>query len=303
MQSAVVEALVAWRRDGLPANPAGCLTVAARRNAQDALRRASKITAMPDDLTLAAERVEHTFGSSTDDRVALLFACCHPALAIEARIALTLRAVTGLTTAQVARAFMVNEATLAQRIVRAKRKIVDAGIVLEVPEPAARPGRLGDVRMVIYSCYNEAYVSTTGTEDRTLGGSALWLAGLVAHAFSDDPENWGLAALLATQHARAAARFSAEGDLVPLREQDRTLWKSELLVRGRDYLSRAAALHRPGPLQLQAAIAAVHGEAVTFVDTDWMQIYYLYDLLGPVDGSVIVRLDKAGALAGHERRL
>lgn len=295
--SAVVEALVAWRRDGLPANPSAWLTVAARRNALDALRRTSKLTPMPADLSPAVEAGEHTFGGSTDDRVALLFACCHPALAIEARIALTLRAVTGLTTAQVARAFLVGEATLAQRIVRAKRKIVTAGIALEVPAPADRPARLGDVRTVIYACYNEAYVSTTGTHDRALGADALWLAELVAHAFADDPENWGLAALLATQHSRAAARFSRAGDLVPLRDQDRTRWDAELLARGRGYLDRAAALHRPGPLQLQAAIAAVHGEAASFADTDWMQIHYLYDLLCRIDPSPIVRLNKAVALA------
>lgn len=297
VQAAVVEALVAWRRQGMPPNPVGWLTLAARRNALDALRRRSKLVAMPDEAAPAAEPAQRTFGDSTDDRLALLFACCHPALAIEARIALTLRAVTGLTTAQVARAFLVNEATLAQRIVRAKRKIVTSGIALEVPDAARLPQRLGDVRTVIYACYNEAYVSTTGTHDRALGTDALWLAELVARAFPDDAENWGLAALLATQHARAAARFSLDGDLVPLRDQDRSRWDAELLTRGRDHLERAAALRRPGSLQLQAAIAAVHGEAATFSDTDWMQIHYLYDMLGRIDASPIVLLNKAVALA------
>ncbi len=298
VQSAVVEALVAWRRDGLPPNPAGWLTLAARRNALDGLRRRSKLSALPDDWSpTAADPPEESFGSSTDDRLALLFACCHPALAIEARIALTLRAVTGLTTAQVARAFLVNETTLAQRIVRAKRKITASGIALEVPPPQRLADRLGDVRTVIYACYNEAYVSTTGTDDRTLGADALWLAELVAHAFPDAAENWGLAALLATQHARAAARFSSAGELVPLRDQDRSHWDSELLERGRRHLQRAAALRAPGPLQLQAAIACVHGEAATFADTDWAQIYYLYDLLGRIDRSPLVRLNQAVALA------
>ena len=298
VQAAMVEALVAWRRDGLPANPVGWLTLAARHNALDGLRRTRRLTDLPDDLDLrVADPHESSLGDRTDDRLALLFACCHPALAIEARIALTLRAVLGLTTAQVARAFLINEPTLAQRIVRAKRKITQAGIALEVPAPQARAARLGDVRTVIYACYNEAYVSTTGTDDRALGADALWLAELVAQAFADGAENWGLAALLATQHARAASRFTAGGDLVRLADQDRALWNAELLQRGRDHLARAARLRSPGPLQLQAAVAAVHGEAVTWGDTDWAQIVGLYELLAKLDPSPIVRLNKAVALA------
>lgn len=298
VQAAVVEALVAWRRDGLPANPVAWLSLAARRNALDGLRRTRRLTDLPDDLDPpAADPHEPSLGDRTDDRLALLFACCHPALAIEARIALTLRAVLGLTTGQVARAFLINEPTLAQRIVRAKRKITQAGIALEVPAPQARAARLGDVRTVIYACYNEAYVSTTGTDDRALGADALWLAELVAQAFADGAENWGLAALLATQHARAASRFTAGGDLVRLADQDRALWNAELLQRGRDHLARAARLRSPGPLQLQAAVAAVHGEAVTWGDTDWAQIVGLYELLAKLDPSPIVRLNKAVALA------
>ena len=296
--AAVVEALVAWRRDGVPSNPTGWLALAARRNALDAVRRRGRTTALPDDWSPAAkDDEEQSLGSRTDDRLGLLFACCHPALAIEVRIALTLRAVTGLTTAQVARAFLINEATLAQRIVRAKRKIVAAGIALDIPDAAALPARMSDVRTVIYACYNEAFVSTTGTQDRALGADALWLAELVAHAFPDDPENWGLAALLATQHARAGARFTEAGDLVPLRDQDRRRWDAGLLERGRQQLYRAAASRRPGPLQLQAAIAAVHGEATTWSDTDWAQIVGLYDLLRRLDPSPVVRLNRAVALA------
>lgn len=296
--AAVVEALVAWRRDGVPSNPTGWLALAARRNALDAVRRRGRTTALLDDWSPAAkDDEEQSLGSRTDDRLGLLFACCHPALAIEVRIALTLRAVTGLTTAQVARAFLINEATLAQRIVRAKRKIVAAGIALDIPDAAALPARLSDVRTVIYACYNEAFVSTTGTQDRALGADALWLAELVAHAFPDDPENWGLAALLATQHARAGARFTEAGDLVPLRDQDRRRWDAGLLERGRQHLYRAAASRRPGPLQLQAAIAAVHGEATTWSDTDWAQIVGLYDLLRRLDPSPVVRLNRAVALA------
>lgn len=301
VQSAVVEALVAWRRDGLPPNPAGWLALAARRNALDALRRTSRNTTLPEQWSPAAPQVadDPSLGSGTDDRLGLLFACCHPALAIEARIALTLRAVTGLSTAQVARAFLVNEATLAQRIVRAKRKIASSGIGLQVPEREALPTRLADVRTVIYACYNEAFVSTTGTQDRSLGADALWLAELVAHAVPDDAESWGLAALLATQHARSAARFTGAGDLVRLRDQDRTRWDAELLQRGRDHLDRAARLRASGPLQLQAAIAAVHGEATTWADTDWLQIVGLYDALGRIDPSPLVRLNRAVALAEY----
>lgn len=296
--AAVVEALTAWRRDGVPPNPVGWLTLAARRNALDAVRRNARLRQLPDGWTQAAdEPAEAALGDTVDDRLGLLFACCHPSLAIEARIALTLRAVTGLTTAQVARAFLVNEATLAQRLVRAKRKITDAGISLAVPDASDLPERLADVRTVIYACYNEAYVSTTGTDDRALGADALWLAELVAHAFAGHAENWGLASLLATQHARAGARFTPAGDLVRLADQNRARWNGELLQRGRDHLDRAAALHAPGPLQLQAAIAAVHGEAKTWAETDWAQIVGLYELLARLDPSPLVRLNRAVALA------
>ena len=299
VQSAVVEALVAWRRAGVPPNPAGWLALAARRNALDAVRRRSRTVSLPEQWAPAVSDagLEASLGAGTDDRLGLLFACCHPALSIEVRIALTLRAVTGLTTAQVARAFLVNEATLAQRIVRAKRKIATGGIALEVPERDALPARLADVRTVIYACYNEAFVSTTGTQDRPLGADAVWLAELVAQALPGDAESWGLAALLATQHARAAARFSPAGDLVQLRDQDRSRWDAELLQRGRDHLDRAAALRAPGPLQLQAAIAALHGEAATWADTDWLQIVGLYEALIRLDPSPVVRLNRAVALA------
>ena len=297
---AVVEALSAWRRDGVPPNPAGWLTLAARRNALDAVRRDARLRQVPENWTpVADEPAEASLGDEVDDRLGLLFACCHPALAIEARIALTLRAVTGLSTPQVARAFLISEATLAQRIVRAKRKITATGIRLEIPDAHALPARLGDVRTVIYACYNEAFVSTTGTDDRVLAEDALWLAELVAHAFPGDPENWGLAALLATQHARAGARFSDAGDLVRLADQDRSRWDQALLTRGRARLERAAALRRPGPLQLQAAIAAVHGEAASWAETDWSQIVGLYDLLARLDPSPIVGLNRAVALAEY----
>ena len=236
--------------------------------------------------------------SGTDDRLALLFACCHPALAPEARLALTLRAVVGLTTPQIARAFLVNEATLAQRIVRAKRKIVTAGIALAVPPPAELPERLGDVLAVVYVMFNEGFVSSTGaTQDRDLEADAVWLAEVVATSLPAEAEAWGLAALLTIQHARAAARFDGSGGLVLLRDQDRSLWDRAALATGEAHLERAAALHAPGRYQLQAAIAACHASSPSWAETDWLQIVTLYDVLLRHDPSPVPRLNRAVALA------
>ena len=211
--------------------------------------------------------------SATDDRLALLFACCHPALAPEARLALTLRAVVGMTTPQIARAFLVNERTLAQRIVRAKRKIVTAGIALTVPADDVLSERLADVLAVVALMYNEGFVSSDGgTQDRDLAGDAVWLAGVVATSLPGEAEAWGLAALLTFQHARAAARFSDAGDLVLLPDQDRSRWDHAAIAAGEEMLERAAALHSPGPFQLRAAIAACHATSPSWDETDWLQI-------------------------------
>ena len=244
VQGAVVEALETWRRQGPPDNPAAWLHTAARHNALDLVRRRTRQQAL-------AERVvddaPYGGGSPTDERLALLFACCHPALAPEARLALTLRAVVGMTTPQIARAFLVNERTLAQRIVRAKRKIVTAGIALTVPADDVLPERLGDVLAVIDLMYNEGFVSSDGaTQDRDLAGDAVWLAGVVAASLPGEAEAWGLAALLTIQHARAAARFSADGDLVLLPDQDRSRWDHEAVAAGEAMIERAAALRAPG---------------------------------------------------------
>jgi predicted RNA polymerase sigma factor len=293
VQSAVVEALTAWRRDGPPDNPAAWLQVAAQRNALDGVRRSSRQRA------LAARAPGPSVGASgTDDRLALLFACCHPALAPEARLALTLRAVVGLTTPQIARAFLVNESTLAQRIVRAKRKITDAGISLAVPAPDHLTERLEDVLAVVYVMFNEGFVSSTGaTQDRDLAADAVWLAGVVATAVPGEPESWGLAALLTIQHARAAARFDEHGGLVLLRDQDRSRWDRSAIAEGERLLDRAAALHSPGRYQLQAAIAALHATARSWEETDWLQIALLYDELARLDASPVVRLNQAVAHA------
>ena len=297
----MVEALTQWRRDGPPDNPAAWLQVAAQRNAVDGVRRSTRQRALVERAAeRAAERVPEPAPEEpgTDDRLALLFACCHPALAPEARLALTLRAVVGLTTPQIARAFLVNESTLAQRIVRAKRKIVEAGISLAVPPPERLEERLGDVLAVVYVTFNEGFVSSTGgTQDRDLAADAVWLAGVVATAVPHEAEAWGLSALLTVQHARAAARFDEHGGLVLLRHQDRALWDHEAIARGERLIERAAALRRPGPYQLQAAIAALHATAPSWDETDWLQIVLLYDELARHDPSPVVRLNQAVARA------
>ncbi len=294
VQTAVVEALTTWRRHGPPDNPAAWLQVAARRNALDAVRRAGR------QRGLAARAGPPGSGEAagTDDRLALLFACCHPALAPDARLALTLRAVVGLTTPQIARAFLVNETTLAQRIVRAKRKIVTAGIALAVPEPADLGDRLSDVLAVVYVMFNEGFVSSNGaTHDRDLAADAVWLAGVIATSLPTSAEAWGLAALLTLQHARASARFDESGALVLLRDQDRSRWDAEALAAGLAHLDRAAALRHSGPFQLQAAIAACHATSSSWQETDWLQIVTLYDVLARLDPSPVPRLNRAVALA------
>ena len=295
VQRAVTEALVAWRRDGTPARPGAWLHTAARRNALDLLRTSERAGRLAQRV---AEEPAPSSSDGTDDRLALLFACCHPALDPQARLALTLRAVVGLTTPQIARAFLVPEATLAQRVVRAKRKVVAAGISLRVPEDDELAARVDDVLAVVYVMFNEAFVPTTGRgPDRDLGDDAVWLSGVLATSLPAQAEAWGLAALLRLQHARAAARFDARGDLVLLRDQDRTLWDRPAIAEADAMLRRAAALGRPGRYQLQAAVAACHATAPSWEDTDWLQIVTLYDVLAQVDRSPVVRLNRAVALA------
>jgi RNA polymerase sigma-70 factor (ECF subfamily) len=296
VQDAVVEALRHWRAAGIPDNPGAWLQVAARRNALDRLRRRQRYEKA---LTRLREQPpEQARDAGPDERLPLLFGCCHPALAVEARLALTLRAVVGLTTAQIARAFLVSEATMAQRIVRAKRKIVVARIPLGLPPPDQRGARLDDVLTVTYLMFNEAFVSTAGAsgDDRDLGDDALWLAGLVATALPNEPEALGLLALLTLQHARQPARFDASGALVLLEHQDRSRWDRTAIGAADRLLERAAAHHRPGRFQLQAAIAACHASAATWAETDWLQILVLYDMLLGHDPSPVTRLNRGVAL-------
>jgi len=294
VQDAVVEALRNWRAKGIPDRPGAWLQLAARRNALDRLRRQQRHLKVLERLR---EDVPGDELDDADERVALVFACCHPALPADARLPLTLRAVLGLTTAQIARAFLVSEATLAQRIVRAKRKIVDKGIALTVPAPEDRAARLDDVLTVTYLVYNEAYVSSSGTgDDRDLADDAIWLAGVLATAMPDEPETLGLLALLRLQHARRPARFGGDGVLVLLRDQDRSLWDRSAIGSADGLLERAAGLRRPGRFQLQAAIAACHASSPTWEATDWLQILTLYDLLLRHDRSAVVRLNRGVAL-------
>jgi predicted RNA polymerase sigma factor len=234
-----------------------------------------------------------------DDRLPLLFACCHPALAPESQLALTLRAVIGLTTRQIARALVGTEDAITRRITRAKHKIVTAPIPLEVPPADRLTERLDRVLTVIYLAFNEGHLTTGGTRshDRALAEDARWLARLVAQRMPDEPEAIGLVALLVLLDARVGARWDEHGRIVVLERQDRSRWDRVAITEGIALVERAAAMRRPGRFQLQAAIAAVHGEATSHATTDWRQIVVLYDMLRAYDDSAVVRLNRAIALA------
>lgn len=292
-----VEAAVAeWRLTGLPDRPGAWIHTVARRRAIDRLRRRERFTQrMP---LLTASPSEPRAFDGGDERLPLLFACCHPALAPESQLALTLRAVIGLTTRQIARALLSTDAAVTRRITRAKHKIVANSIPLAVPAPEHRAERLDQVLTVVYLAFNEGYVGTEGAagHDRALAEDALWLARLVAEQLADEPEAIGLVALLTLLHARVGARF--DGDrIVLLEHQDRSRWDHAAIADGIALVELAGAIGRPGRFQMQAAIAAVHGEAESVDRTDWPQIVVLYDLLRRHDDSPVVRLNRAVALA------
>jgi RNA polymerase sigma-70 factor, ECF subfamily len=300
---AFAAAAVAWARDGAPPSPGGWLTVTAWRKAVDAHRRAGPVAVDPHVLGEVAPEAEEAAvdvqalapGSLGDDRLGLIFACCHPALALEVRVAMTLRYVAGLTTREIAAAFLVPEATLAQRLVRAKRKIKDAGIRFELP---ARPAeRLTSVRTVVYLVFNEGFAATSGDEliRPDLCEEAIWLGRLLHRLLPADAETAGLLALMLLHHSRAAAR-QAGGKPVPLDEQDRASWDRALIDEGTRVLDAALDRREPGSYQLQAAIAALHAQAARFEDTDWPQIALLYGALARLDRSPVVEVNRAVAV-------
>jgi RNA polymerase sigma factor (sigma-70 family) len=312
VQDALLAALEHWPREGVPRNPAAWLMTTARRRALDRLRRDARYRDRLATLAREADQQGRAPGSSgamdVDDRLRLIFTCCHPALSREAQVALTLRTVAGLTTAEVARAFLVPESTVAQRLVRAKRKIRDAAIPYRVPDPAELPDRLASVLSVLYLLFNEGYLASSGDapERRELASDAAWLASLLARLMPDEPEVLGLLALMRLHLARADARFSRDGSLVLLRDQDRSQWNRTAIEAALDLLARAERMGRPGPYQLQAALVGVHAIAPSHDATDWGAVVVLYDRLLGLQPSPVVALNRALALAelaGPERAL
>jgi RNA polymerase sigma factor (sigma-70 family) len=290
VQDALETAMRRWPTEGIPARPDAWLFTVARNRGLDVLRRENNYRAKLAQLDWPLE-------SATDDRLRLIFTCCHPALARPAQIALTLRVVCGLTTAQIARAFLVPETTVAQRITRAKRKITEAGIPYRAPDSDELDERLTEVLAVIYLLLNEGYLSTADrATSPDLVDEAEWLASLLHHLMPTQPEVAGLLALIRLHRARADARFTPDGALVLLADQDRSHWDRAAIDDATRLIAQAAKQQRPGPYQLQAAIVACHAEAPTWEATDWEQIVLLYDMLLHLAPSPVTRLHRAIAL-------
>ncbi|MEV5792414.1 sigma-70 family RNA polymerase sigma factor [Streptomyces sp. NPDC052192] len=296
VQDAFTTAVAKWPETGTPPSPAGWIITTARNRAVDRLRRESSREARhAEAVRLHAPDEPAEEGPVRDDRLRLIFTCCHPALAPQAQVALTLRLLGGLTTPQIARAFLVPEATMAQRIVRAKAKIRDAGIPYRIPRDADLPDRVDGVLAVVYLVFNEGY---GGRAD--LCTEAVRLGRLLVELMPDEPEALGLLALMLLIEARRPARTSGDGDLVLLADQDRSRWDRGLIAEGQDLVRRCLRRNRPGPYQIQAAVNAVHSDAPTTAATDWDQIRRLYDQLMALAPSPVVALNRAVAVAETE---
>jgi RNA polymerase sigma-70 factor (ECF subfamily) len=292
VQEAIMVALERWPKEGVPENPGAWLLTVARNRAIDRLRRDARYRDKLKQLEMPEAQAE-------DDRLSLIFTCCHPALSREAQVALTLRTVCGLTTAEIGRAFLTSETTIAQRLVRARRKISDARIPYRTPDPDELNERLNEVLAVLYLMFNEGYLSSAGDkpERRDLTADAEWLAGLLSRLMPTEPEVLGLLALIQLHRARAETRFDAQGRLVLLRDQDRSRWDRQAIAKAADLVVKASTMRSPGRYQIQAAIVACHVESPSWEATDWLQILLLYDTLEQFSPSPVTALNHAIALS------